>query len=60
MKTREELGRPLVLGHRGASAYAGDNTLDAFRLAVVQGADGIETDIRLTSDGVMVLHHDKN
>ena len=60
MKTREELGRPLVLGHRGASAYAGDNTLDAFRLAVVQGADGIETDIRLTTDGVMVLHHEPN
>jgi glycerophosphoryl diester phosphodiesterase len=58
VKTREELGRPLVLGHRGASAYAGDNTLEAFRLAVVQGADGIETDIRLTTDGVMVLHHE--
>jgi len=56
--TREELGRPLVLGHRGASAYAGDNTLEAFRLAVAQGADGIETDIRLTTDGVMVLHHE--
>ena len=58
MKTREELGRPLVLGHRGASTYAGDNTLEAFRVAVAQGADGIETDIRLTTDGVMVLHHE--
>jgi glycerophosphoryl diester phosphodiesterase len=47
-----------VLGHRGASAYAPDNTLEAFRLAVAQGADGIETDIRLTADGVMVLHHE--
>ena len=58
MTIREELGRPLVLGHRGASAYAGDNTLEAFRLAVAQGADGIETDVRLTTDGVMVLHHE--
>lgn len=58
MITKEELGRPLVLGHRGASTYAGDNTLAAFRLAATQGADGIETDIRLTTDGVMILHHE--
>ena len=50
--------RPLVLGHRGASAHAGDNTLEAFRLAVAHGADGVELDVRLTSDAVMVLHHD--
>lgn len=60
MITRDDRGRPLVLGHRGASAWAGDNTLEAFRLAVAQGADGIETDIRLTNDGVMVLHHEPN
>ncbi len=58
MIAREALGRPLVLGHRGASAYAGDNTLEAFRLAVALGADGIETDIRRTADGVLVLHHE--
>jgi glycerophosphoryl diester phosphodiesterase len=47
-----------VLGHRGASAHAQENTLEAFRLAAEQGADGIETDLRHTADGVIVLHHD--
>ena len=51
-------GRPLVLGHRGASARAGDNTLEAFRLAVEQGADGVELDVRFTSDESVVLSHD--
>jgi glycerophosphoryl diester phosphodiesterase len=49
--------RPLVFGHRGASALAPENTLAAFRLAEAQGADGIELDARLSRDGqVMVLH----
>ena len=47
----------LVLGHRGASAYAPDNTRAAFELAVKQGADGVETDIHLTKDGVPVIQH---
>jgi glycerophosphoryl diester phosphodiesterase len=48
---------PLVLGHRGACAHAPENTLASFRLAMEQGADGIELDVRLTRDGaVMVLH----
>jgi glycerophosphoryl diester phosphodiesterase len=50
--------RPLVLGHRGASAHAGDNTIEAFELAVAQGADGVELDVRFTADGHVVLHHD--
>ena len=50
--------RPLVLGHRGASAYAGDNTREAFRLVVEQGADGVELDVRFTADDVIVLSHD--
>ncbi len=49
---------PLILAHRGASASAHENTLPAFSMAVAQDADGIETDIRLTADGAMVLHHD--
>jgi glycerophosphoryl diester phosphodiesterase len=56
--TRGELGRPIVLGHRGASVRAVDNTLGAFRLAHQQGADGIEADLRFTADHVIVLHHD--
>lgn len=50
--------RPLVLGHRGASAYAGDNTREAFQLTVEQGADGVELDVRFTADEVIVLSHD--
>ena len=50
--------RPLVLGHRGASAHAGDNTLEAFRLAVAQGADGVELDVRFAGDGEIILSHD--
>lgn len=50
--------RPLVLGHRGASAHAGDNTIEAFELAVAHGADGVELDVRFTADGHIVLHHD--
>lgn len=44
--------------HRGASAYAPENTMSAFRLGVELGANGIETDIRKTRDGVPVLVHD--
>ncbi len=52
------LSRPLVLGHRGASAHAPENTLAAFRLAYEQGADGIELDAKLTADGTVVVMHD--
>ena len=47
----------LVLGHRGASAYAPDNTRSAFELAVQMGADGVETDIHVTKDGIPVIQH---
>jgi glycerophosphoryl diester phosphodiesterase len=50
--------RPLVLGHRGASAHAGDNTIEAFELALAHGADGVELDVRFTADGEVVLLHD--
>jgi glycerophosphoryl diester phosphodiesterase len=56
--TREQLGRPLVLGHRGASALAGDNTLQAFELAVADEADGVELDVRFTADRAVMLSHD--
>lgn len=48
----------ICYAHRGASAFEPGNTLPAFHLAVEQGANGIETDIRETSDGVLVLSHD--
>ena len=46
--------------HRGASARAPENTFSAFYLAVELGANGIETDIRRTKDGVLVLLHDQD
>lgn len=51
-------GRTLVFGHRGARAYAPMNTIPSFELALAQGADGIELDVRLTLDGELVLMHD--
>ena len=49
---------PLIIGHRGSSALAPENTLAAFRRAIADGADGIEFDVRLSSDGVAVVIHD--
>lgn len=50
---------PLILAHRGASRTAPENTLAAFRLAQELGADGIEMDVKLTSDGEVVVLHDE-
>ena len=53
------MGRlPLIIGHRGASALAPENTLAAFRQAIADGADGIEFDVRLSRDGAAVVIHD--
>ena len=48
----------LVIAHRGASAYAPENTMAAFKLAQAMGADGIEFDVKLTADGVPIVMHD--
>ena len=48
----------LVIAHRGASARFVENTLDAFRGAVDQGADGVELDVRRTADGHLAISHD--
>ena len=47
-----------VIAHRGASAYAPENTLAAFELAARQGADMIELDVQRSADGVLVIFHD--
>jgi glycerophosphoryl diester phosphodiesterase len=47
-----------VIAHRGASAHAPENTLPAFELALGQGADAFELDVRLTRDGAPVVMHD--
>jgi glycerophosphoryl diester phosphodiesterase len=49
---------PLIIGHRGASAHAPENTHAAFELAFADGADGIEFDVRLADDGVPFVFHD--
>ena len=52
------LNEPILFAHRGASAYAPENTLDAFSLALKLGASGLESDIWVTRDGALVLDHD--
>ena len=44
--------------HRGASEYAPENTKSAFYLALIQGANGIATDVRRSKDGELILFHD--
>jgi glycerophosphoryl diester phosphodiesterase len=51
-------GRILRIAHRGASRHAPENTLAAFSIAIDQGIDAIEFDVRLTRDGVPVVLHD--
>jgi glycerophosphoryl diester phosphodiesterase len=51
-------GRPLVIAHRGASAYAPEHTFAAWDLALDMGADYLEQDLQMTSDGVLVVLHD--
>ena len=49
---------PRIIAHRGASADHPENTVEAFVGAREQGADGVELDVRLSADDVLVLHHD--
>ena len=51
--------KPLVIAHRGGASESTENTIAAFQRAVKIGAAGIETDIRLTRDGVVVVYHDE-
>ena len=48
----------LILGHRGARLRAPQNTIPAFEAAIEHGADGVEFDVQMTADGVLVIHHD--
>lgn len=47
-----------VIGHRGNRAFAPENTIESFAQAVTLGADAIEFDVRISADGVAVVHHD--
>src|SRR5689334_8562621 len=51
--------RPLVFAHRGGSALAPENTIDAFDNGLRLGADGLELDVHLSRDGAVVVHHDR-
>jgi glycerophosphoryl diester phosphodiesterase len=51
---------PLVVAHRGGSALAPENTMAAFDRAVSLGVDGLELDVRLSRDGVVMVHHDRD
>jgi glycerophosphoryl diester phosphodiesterase len=52
------LDPPITFAHRGARAYAPENTIEAFTLALKLGATGLESDVWVTADGVTVLDHD--
>lgn len=52
------LPQPVIFAHRGASAHAPENTLAAFDLAIEQGADGVELDVKLSADGRVIVIHD--
>ncbi|MGB8862147.1 MAG: glycerophosphodiester phosphodiesterase [Ilumatobacteraceae bacterium] len=52
------LDTPIAFAHRGAKAYAPENTLEAFALGLKLGANGLESDVWVTADGIPVLDHD--
>lgn len=52
--------KSLILAHRGASAYAPENTIIAFKKAIEMGADGFELDIHLSKDGSLIVIHDES
>src|SRR5688572_9302031 len=52
--------RPLILGHRGARHESLENTLASFSVALEQGADGVELDVRAARDGVPMVIHDES
>jgi hypothetical protein len=55
----ERRAGPVIMVHRGAAAFAPENSLQAYAAAMDFGADGCEVDIRRTRDGVLVLFHDE-
>lgn len=53
-----DCARPLVFAHRGGCALGPENTLAAFDRGLAAGADGLELDVHLSADGIVVVHHD--
>ena len=54
----ENFPRPIIFAHRGDFAHAPENTLPSFQQALQKGADGVELDAKLTSDGHVIVIHD--
>lgn len=54
------MSKPLQIAHRGGTGLWPENTLEAFTHAIEMGADGIELDVHLSRDGVLVVHHDES
>ncbi|GIV77272.1 glycerophosphodiester phosphodiesterase [Litorilinea aerophila] len=57
-QVRQALGRPLIIAHRGVPHRDPENSLRGFARALAEGADVLETDLRVTRDGAIVLIHD--
>jgi glycerophosphoryl diester phosphodiesterase len=57
-KTLAPYTKPTLIAHRGASAYAPEHTIEAYKLALEQGADFVEPDLQLTKDGILICLHD--
>lgn len=55
----QNLDRPAIIAHRGSKAYAPENTMAAFRMAVAQSADAIEFDVKFTKDRKIIIIHDQ-
>ena len=51
--------RPIIIAHRGASGERPEHTIEAYKLAIEQGADFIEPDLVMTKDGVLIARHDR-
>src|SRR3990167_6919046 len=58
LPTAQHHSKPLIIAHRGASGYLPEHTLEAYTLAIQQGADYIEPDLVMTKDGHLVVRHD--
>lgn len=52
-------GRPVILGHRGAAGHLPENTMRSFQQAADWGVDGVELDVHMTADGIVVVCHDE-
>ncbi len=59
MNRLTKFSQPIIFAHRGASAFAPENTLASFELAVEHGADAIELDVKLSADQQVVVIHDQ-